>query len=127
MQDVLRGTGVVAVAVGFSPPDALAPVADHLGWEGRFLADTDRALYHRLGLGRAPWWRVYSPGTLAIYLRAARHGLRGTAPVEDTRQLGGDALLVDGRAVARWSPRSPDDRVTADELAGAALARARRT
>jgi hypothetical protein len=107
------------VAVGFSPPAALAPLADHLGWRGLFLADTERALYRRLGLGRAPWWRVYSPGTVGIYVRAAWRGHRGTAPVEDTRQLGGDALLVDGVAVARWNPRSPDDRVAPADLATA--------
>ena len=117
MQDALRGTGVAAIAVGFSPPEALAAVAEHLAWEGRFLSDTDRRLYRDLGLGRAPWWRVWSPGTLAIYARAVRGGYRGTAPVEDTRQLGGDAVVVDGRAVARWTPRSPDDRVAATELA----------
>lgn len=120
MQDALRGTGVDAVAVGFSPPDALAPLADHLAWEGLFLADTDRRVYRDLGLGRAPWWRVYTPRTIAIYLRAARHGHRGTAPVEDTRQLGGDALVQDGVAVTRWNPRSPDDRVPAAALATAA-------
>lgn len=123
MQDALAGAGVEAVAVGFSPPDALAPLAEHLGWRGRFLADTERRLYRDLGLGRAPWWRVYSPGTIAIYVRAARRGRRGTAAVEDTRQLGGDALVREGRAVARWNPRSPDDRVPADELAAAALGR----
>jgi len=123
VQDALAGAGVEAVAVGFSPPDALAPLAEHLAWRGRFLADTGRRLYRDLGLGRAPWWRVYSPGTLAIYVRAARRGRRGTAAVEDTRQLGGDALVREGRAVARWNPRSPDDRVAAAELAAAALGR----
>jgi hypothetical protein len=123
VQDALTGAGVETVAVGFSPPDALAPLAEHLGWRGRFLADTERRLYRELGLGRAPWWRVYSPGTIAIYVRAARRGRRGTAAVEDTRQLGGDALVREGRAVARWNPRSPDDRVPAAELAAAALGR----
>lgn len=108
--------GVETVAVGFSPPEALAPLRDHLGWRGRFLADTDRRLYRDLGLGRAPWWRVYSPGTLGIYARAIRRGYRGDPPVEDTRQLGGDALIRDGVAVRRWLPRSPDDRVDAAEV-----------
>ncbi|PVZ14700.1 AhpC/TSA family protein [Actinomycetospora cinnamomea] len=124
MQEAVAGSAVEAVAVGFSPPDALAPLAEHLGWRGRFLADTERRLYRDLGLGRAPWWRVYSPGTIAIYLRAARRGRWGHgsgAPVEDTRQLGGDAVVRGGVAVARWNPRSPDDRVPAGELAAVAL------
>lgn len=65
---------------------------------------------------------MYSPGTLAIYARAMRRGYRGETPVEDTRQMGGDALVSDGVAVARWSPSRPDDRVDADELARAAEA-----
>ena len=119
MQEALAGRGVEAVAVGFSPPEALAPLVAYLGWEGRFLADTERRLYRGLGLGRAPWWRVYSPGTLGIYGRAIRRGYRGEAPAEDTRQLGGDALVRDGTAVVRWNPRSPDDRIDAGVLARA--------
>lgn len=123
MQDAFPGGEVEVVAVGFSPPDALAPLAGHLGWRGPFLSDTGRRLYRRLGWGRAPWWRVYSPGTLAIYLRAARRGRadhRRPASGEDTRQLGGDALVRGGRAVVRWSPRSPDDRVPVADLVAAA-------
>lgn len=131
MQDTLAGNGggvdgggVELVAVGFSGPDRLAGVADHLGWRGRFLADTERRLYRDLGLGRAPWWRVYSPGTVLVYLRAALPGRLGRrvtgqrtgATTEDTRQLGGDALVRDGRVVTRWNPRSPDDRVDPTEI-----------
>ena len=47
MQEALAGTAVEAVAVGFSPPDALAPLAEHLGWRGRFLSDVERRVYAR--------------------------------------------------------------------------------
>ena len=47
------------------------------------------------GCAEAPLWRVYSPGTLAFYREAKRRGLRLHAPVEDTRLLGGDALVRD--------------------------------
>ncbi len=109
------------VLVGFSPPDRLAAIARHLGWPGRVLGDPDRVLYRRLGIGRAPWWRVYSPGTLATYVRAWRPG--GQLPRnagEDTRQLGGDAIMIDGTVVTVWRPRSPDDRPAAADVLAAA-------
>ena len=126
MQHAADARGLPAVAVGFSPPEALVPLAEHLGWHGRFLSDPHRALYRRLHLGRAPWWRIYTPGTLAIYARALAGSPRGgsgsrarevAAPVEDTRQLGGDAVVRDGVARILWRPRSPDDRVDPGTLA----------
>lgn len=96
--------------VGFSPPERFAALARHLHWPGLVLVDPSRQIYHALGIGRAPLWRVYSPGTLVVYARAAMRGRRPTAPAEDTRQLGGDAVLVDGRVVHLWRPRTPNDR-----------------
>ncbi len=117
MQEKLAGLDVGRVAVGFSPPDALAALAEHISWSGLMLSDVDRRLYAALGLGRAPLWRVYSAGTLMRYAKAVARGHRLTRPVEDTQQLGGDAVAVDGMVVCRWRPRSPDDRVDPDELA----------
>lgn len=112
--------GIGLVAVGFSPADRLAAIVGHLGWTGRVLSDPHRQLYQRLGIGRAPWWRVYSPGTLAVYARAILRGQHLARPEEDTRQLGGDAVMVDGKVVALWRPRSPDDRPRAADVLAAA-------
>ncbi len=120
MQAAAGGRGVPVLAVGFSPAPALAALADHLGWTGPFLVDTERELYRRVGFGRAPLWRVYSRGTMARYAAAARRGVSLPRPVEDTRQLGGDALLEDGVVIKRWLPRTPDDRADPDALADAA-------
>jgi alkyl-hydroperoxide reductase/thiol specific antioxidant family protein len=124
VQDELDGA-VPLVVVGFSPADALAPLAGHLGLAGPVLSDPDRALYHRLGLRRAPIWRVYSPGTLARYARLAARGATLHKPVEDTRQMGGDALLVDGTIERLWRPTTPDDRIAPARVAGAARDRGR--
>lgn len=113
---------VELTAVGFSPPERLAAITAHLGWTHRVLADPDRTLYRRLGVGRAPWWRVYSPGTLATYARAFAHGHRPARPVEDTRQLGADAVAVNGTVRLLWRPRTPDDRPDAGQLLAAARA-----
>ncbi len=110
------------VVVGFSPADRLAALTRHLHWPGRVLSDPDRRLYQRLGLGRAPLRRIYSPGTLATYARAVAGGEKLSRPVEDTRQLGGDAVLRGGTVVALWRPRSPDDRPPAIEVVAAASA-----
>lgn len=106
--------------VGFSPAERLAALTRHLRWPGLVLSDPQRRLYGTLGLGRAPWWRVYTPRTLLIYARARLGGRRLPRAVEDTRQLGGDAIVVDGVVVLLWRPRSPDDRPPGDEVARSA-------
>ena len=63
MQDAHDDPRIGLVLVGFSPADRLAPIARRLGWTGAVFSDPDRRLYRRLGIGRAPWWRVYTPGT----------------------------------------------------------------
>ena len=120
MQGLLSGTGAGLVTVGFSPPEAMAALARHLGLTGPVLADPERALYRLLGLGRAPLWRVYDPLTLLYYARAALRGRSLARPVEDTRQLGGDAVAVDATVVHRWRPATPTDR--ADPAAVATVA-----
>jgi hypothetical protein len=111
VREQAAGSPIGLVAFGFSPPDALAALADHVGWPGMFLADEDRRLYGLLGMRRAKLWQVYSPGTLARYAIAAARGHHLPRPVEDIRQMGGDALVCDGVAVRRWLPRTPADRV----------------
>ena len=112
---------VPVVAVGFDPAEDLGPLADHLGWSAPFLADPGRALYARLGMRRAPWWRVWSPRTLAFYRRAIRTGPVAVGAV-DVSQMGGDAVVVDGTAVRRWLPRTPVDRVDPRVIVAAARA-----
>lgn len=108
------------ILIGFSPPRPLAAIARHLGWPGRVLADPGRALYRRLEVGRAPLWRVYSPGTLATYAVMMARGHRPARPAEDTRQLGADAIMVDGIVRQLWRPRTPNDRPQAAEVIAAA-------
>jgi hypothetical protein len=124
VQNELEGA-VPLVVVGFSPADALAPLATHLGLTGLVLSDPDRQLYQRLGLRRAPIWQVYSPGTIARYALLTLRGATLHKPVEDTRQMGGDALLVDGRIERLWRPATPDDRAAPARIAAAARERAR--
>jgi len=121
MADELRSLGVVPVAVGFSPPDALAELADHVSWPFWFCADEGRTLYHRLGLGSADARALFTDATRAIYSAARSRGEPIVRPVEDARQLGGDALVADGVARAVFRPASPDDRPDVDDLMRAAV------
>jgi hypothetical protein len=118
-QDRLEALGATAVAVGFSPAEPLAELADHLRWPWPFLSDTDRALYARLGLGRARLRDVYTPATLQRYQAAARRGETVRRPVEDTRQLGGDAVVRAGTVVWLFRPASPDDRPSTEAILAA--------
>lgn len=124
-RSALEELGATAVAVGFSPPDALAPLAQHLAWPWPFVADTERAVYARLGLRRAPLREVYTAGTLRRYREAAARGVPVHAPVEDARQLGGDAVVRAGRVVRLFRPAAPDDRPAVDVLLGAVAEAAR--
>ncbi len=82
-------------------------MAEHLGWPGPFLSDPDRLLYRRLGLGRARRREVYTPETMRIYRDAARRGVPRHRPLEDVQQLGGDAVVRQGRAARVFRPASP--------------------
>lgn len=112
----IEKTGGRCIAVGFSPEGALALLARHLGWPWPFLADEHRTVYARLPAGRARLHRVYNAATLGRYAAAAARGTRIRRPVEDTRQLGADAVIRDGRVVWLHAQRSPDDRPSADDL-----------
>lgn len=111
--------GATMVAIGFSPPAPLALLANQLDWPSFFLSDEQRTLYGRLGLVRARRREVFTAGTLRIYRDATRRGQTVRAPVEDYLQLGGDALVSHGRAVRVFRPRSPDTRVSVDDLIAA--------
>ena len=116
----LKQAGVGVTAVGFSPPDALADLVAYIEWPWPFLSESERLLYRRLGLPRVPIRQVYTPGTLLRYTRALIAGRKVRLPVEDTRQLGGDAVVRDGRVVCLFRTRDPDSRTPVAEIIAAA-------
>ncbi|MGH9128009.1 MAG: peroxiredoxin-like family protein [Acidimicrobiales bacterium] len=115
----LAALGAEPVAVGFSPAEPLAALAEYLQWPWPFLSDTERVLYHRLGLPRAKLRQVWTPGTKDVYREAHSKGKAIHAPVEDPLQLGGDAVARAGKVTALWRPASPDDRPAVDDLMAA--------
>jgi hypothetical protein len=71
---------------------------------------------------RAPLRQVFTPAALRRYREAAAQGQEVHKPVEDPRQLGGDAVAVYGRVVWLRRQASPDDRPSVDILLEAAAA-----
>lgn len=114
--DELGDTTIVA-AVTFAQQADLAPHRAHLDLPFPLLADPERTLYRRFGLGRGSLRDIWGIGTLRLYGQLIRRGRRLQRPTQDTRQLGGDFVIgPSGRLAAGFWPASPDDRPTVDQL-----------
>ena len=112
----IAAMGAGAIAVGFSPAQPLAALARYLQWPWPFLSDPELLVYRRLRVPRVGWRAVYTPTTMVRYATALLHRERVHRPVEDTRQLGADAIVVGGHAVQVFRSRSPDTRAPVDAL-----------
>ena len=113
MRDHIDRLGdTLPVVVTFAhDPSQLDAYRAHLDIPFPVLADPERDLYHRLGVGRGSVRDVWSPGTLKMYARLIRQGRRLRIPTEDTRQLGADAVVDrSGHLHRLWLPPSPDSR-----------------
>jgi hypothetical protein len=106
--------------IAFTRQRNLRGFRHRLGTSYPVLADETLAVYRAYGLGRGPWWRIWSFRTLRAYGRLLRSGARLSRPTEDTLQLGGD-FVVDSHGVLAYAYRSrrPDDRPSIDELIAA--------
>ena len=118
-QAALEALGASAVAVGFSPAEPLATLADHLHWPWPFLSDPERLVYTRLGLPRARRRDVYSRANLERYREAVERGEAPPKPEEDLLQLGGDAVVRHGSVVHLVRSTTPDDRPSTATLLAA--------
>jgi AhpC/TSA antioxidant enzyme len=98
-------------------PTRLAAYRAHLDVHFPVVADVDRVLYRLFGAGRGSLRRVWSPGTLMMYARLLRRGRQLHRPMEDTRQLGADAVIDrDGLLHRLWLPPGPDARPHIEEI-----------
>ncbi len=104
---------VRVVVVGFAAAGALGEYQHRLGLDDvPVLSDAERRSYAAFGLGRGSTARVWlHPRVWRRYWQLLRAGHRLQAAHEDTRQLGGDALLgPDGRVQWIHRSRGPEDR-----------------
>lgn len=116
--DELDGASVAAVT--FAPQPDLGAHRAHLALPFPLLTDPERSIYSQFGIGRGSFSEIWSLGTLKMYGRLMRAGWRPRAPVQDTRQLGGDFVIdAQGKLTAAFLPRSPDSRPSIDSLVSA--------
>jgi hypothetical protein len=109
--------GAEVVVVTFTRPRNLAGYRRRFAEPLRVVADPDRVLYRALGLGRGGWWQIWGPATMWRYATLVARGRRPEPSREDTRQLGGDAVIdAEGRVQWRYQGSGPDDRPSVDEL-----------
>jgi peroxiredoxin len=114
------GDALPIVVTFTDDPARLATYRHHLSLDLPVLADVDRVLYGVLGSRRGSWRRVWSPGTLAMYVRLVSRGRKLRRATEDTRQLGADAVIDrEGRLHRLWLPPGPDARPDVDEIIAA--------
>lgn len=115
--------------VTFTGPELLAGFEEALGLPFPVLGDPGRIAYRTLGLGRAPWRRVWLDPrvwwryvTLLARGRRLRAGQRG----QDVRQLGGDVVLdAAGRVAWLYRSAGPEDRPPVGEVVEAVRRAAR--
>ena len=111
------GDALPVVITFTDDPMRLAAYRAHLDVRFPVVADVDRVLYRVFGAGRGSLRRVWSPGTLVMYARLLRRGRQLHRPMEDTRQLGADAVIDrDGRLHRLWLPPGPDARPHVEEI-----------
>lgn len=120
--DQLEDLGAEVVVVAFDDPDLLrrTMLAD-LTVRVPVLVDAERKAYRAWGLVRLPWWQVWlDPQVWRVYLRILRDGGTWRGLGSDTRQMGGDFLVVrdaDGTDRVAWArPQQRDDRPPVGEL-----------
>jgi hypothetical protein len=93
VKDQFEERGAAIVVVSFAPPERLVTYQRIHQWPFVLLADPDRNAYRYFDLKRLPWYRVFSPSTLRLYLSLLLKGRRiQNYGKDDYFQAGGDFL-----------------------------------
>ena len=106
------------VIVSFADPVTIGHYLAHHEWPFPMLADPQRQVYQAFDLKPLAWYRVFSPGTLRLYLKLFRKGLvqqdYGNA---DIYQSGGDFVLDrEGHILFAHRSEDPTDRPSMGSL-----------
>ena len=109
---------------GKAPPAELERGLPHPGGRARteFRKHQNDCVGGRRATGPPPPRRAHSPGPLPPSPASVALGRRLPRPVEDPRQLGADAIMIDGMVRQLWRPRTPNDRPPASDVIAAARA-----
>ena len=103
--------GVQVVIVAFASLKTLQPYQKIYQWRYPILSDSQRQLYHLLGLQKGAFFQIFHPKTVMNYARYMIEGKKIEKTKEDIYQLGGD-FIFDREGVYRFGypSRRPDDR-----------------
>jgi peroxiredoxin len=106
------------VVVSFANPETVARYQQELNWPFPIFSDPARSIYRAFGMKRLSWFRIFSPATLALYLRLLKENRRpkryGDA---DIYQGGGDFLINrQGEVLFAYRSRDPADRPSVAKL-----------
>ncbi len=107
--------------ITFAQPERLPGFERKMRLPYPVYGDPSRASYEALGLGRAPWWRVWlDPRVWWRYATLIARGRRAERSDMDELQLGGDAVLdAEGRLAWLYRSDGPEDRPSMEELSAA--------
>ena len=117
-KDEFARRSVPVVVVSFAEPATLVRYQEGHHWPFLILADPERVAYRAFELKRLSLLRVFSPSTLALYLKLLRQGKRIERYGDnDYSQGGGDFVLDDeGNVLFAHRSREPADRPTVKML-----------
>ena len=113
----IQAKGADVVAISFEPRERLFQLTRQLQLPFTILSNPERDVYAAYGLAQGGWLRIFSPGTIWIYLKHFARGRRYHHAASDWRQLGGDFVLgEDGTVLYEHHGRTPSDRPTVSSL-----------
>ena len=106
-----KKVGAQVIIISFASSKALQPYQKIHQWRYPIFSDSERQLYHLLGLQRGALSQIFHPKTLMKYARYLIEGKKIEKTREDVYQLGGD-FIFDRDGVYRFGypSRRPDDR-----------------
>ena len=113
----LHELGVQVAIVTFEGDRFARAYVSDTNLEWPVLIDSDRTLYGAYGMGRGRLWQIYSPATIASYLKLMIRGRRPRVATGDTYQLGGD-VLIDPEGIIRilHVSEDPADRPEVEDI-----------
>jgi len=111
------GAGIAFVSTG--TPEQAANFRDTHAPGGEVLVDPERSAYAALGFGRSVVGSLLAPRVWMSGIMSLLRGHRAGRLEGDPWQLGGVALLRDGRVVRVWPERSSAARTSVEEVLAA--------
>lgn len=116
-EDRIRKSGGEVVAVGMGTPAQAATFKTEVGLLLRLLVDNERRVYDEIGIKHGSWNEVMGPRNIKSAISAFRSGARQRMPKQDSKQLGGAAVIAPGGEIAwRYISRGSGDNAPVEQI-----------